>query len=186
MYPMPTPQIPPYAPATSLFSRGFSPGAAGQLSNIPIQQGVAQSGGFLSKLFSGAQAGGGGLSNIAGMLQNAQKAIGIFQQVSPLVQQYGPLVKQLPAIVSMMRNSGSSNEEENSAPEDVAVKDEIHKNIEKKTKKKTSTNKKEFTIKKKKVSKKKPSPNKNKLARSKKKKPKKEIINGIPAPKLYI
>ncbi|OIJ16712.1 hypothetical protein BKP37_05640 [Anaerobacillus alkalilacustris] len=184
MYPMPTPQIPPYAPATSLFSRGLSTGAVGQLSNIPIQQGVAQSGGFLSKLFSGAQAGGGGLSNIAGMLQNAQKAIGIFQQVSPLVQQYGPLVKQLPAIVSMMRNSGSSSEE-NKETEEVEINKEVNTITEKKAKKKAK--KKEFTIKKKsEKKKKKPISKKKKHPKVNKKKSSKRLANGMPAPKLYI
>ncbi|MCT8139701.1 hypothetical protein H1D32_19485 [Anaerobacillus sp. CMMVII] len=184
MYPMPTPQMPPYAPGPSMLARGFFQGGAHQLSHVPLQQGmVGQSGGLLSKLFGGAQAGGGGLNNILGMIQNAQKAIGVVQQVSPMVQQYAPFVKSLPALISMMRNSNS----EDSADESEAT--------EEKPVKLTGGKKKAIANEKKQQGK--PKTKKKHTNRNKKPKPlninktpvrkaPKEITKGVPAPKLYI
>nr|WP_194269172.1 VrrA/YqfQ family protein [Anaerobacillus isosaccharinicus]QOY36167.1 hypothetical protein AWH56_000255 [Anaerobacillus isosaccharinicus] len=180
MYPMPTPQMPPIAPGASMLGRGLlQGGAANQLASLPLQQGaMSQSGGILSKLLGGAQAGGGGLNNILGMLQNAQKAIGVYQQVSPMVKQYAPFVKSLPALISMMRGSNSEQEETN---ENVAVEDiEIEEDVKKKTKKKKSKKDNSKTSNIKKNATKKPTKDKQK------KKSQKEISKGLPAPKLYI
>lgn len=178
MYPMPTPQFPPVNPANSFLSRGFLPGAAGQFGNFPIQQGAAQSGGFLAKILGGAQAGGGGFSNIAGILQNAQKAIGIFQQVSPMVQQYGPLVKSLPSLINIMRANGSSAVETKEDTESIEsvkkTKGDLKENSQEKSSAKKGEKRKAGTSKKKKqLAQKKSSSNGN-------------STNGIPAPKLYI
>ncbi len=182
MYPMPTPQTPPYAPATSLLSRGMIHGGAQQFSSVPLQHGAGQSGGLLAKLFGGAQAGGGGITNIVGMLQNAQKAIGVFQQISPLVQQYGPLIKSLPALISIMRGSGNPDDEEstpNTSDENEKKQDNtgVRKNKEK-SKKNKSSQKTQTTSKQKK------SPNSKK--RNTQKTHPIETSNSIPAPKLYI
>lgn len=175
MYPMPTPQMPPFAPGASMLGRGmFQGGAANHLASLPLQQGaMSQSGGILSKLLGGAQAGGGGLNNILGMLQNAQKAIGVYQQVSPIVKQYAPFVKSLPALISMMRGSNSDSEQEEST-ENVANE---NKEVKKKAKKKKGNNKSSKNTKK--VTKKpaQDTPRKKSL---------KEISKGLPAPKLYI
>ncbi|MFN7251244.1 MAG: VrrA/YqfQ family protein [Anaerobacillus sp.] len=182
MYPMPTPQMPPIAPGTSMLTRGmFQGGAANQLSSLPLQQGVmGQSGGILSKLLGGAQAGGGGFTNILGMLQNAQKAIGVFQQVSPMVQQYAPFVKSLPALISMMRNSGSSEsgDDETASVEETSVKQQVKKSKSKKKSQKNPTTKTK--------DKKSPSTRKKITTLPSKKSSSMEIARGLPAPKLYI
>lgn len=176
MYPMPTPQMPPIAPGASMLGRGmFQGGAANQLASLPLQQGaMSQSGGILSKLLGGAQAGGGGLNNILGMLQNAQKAIGVYQQVSPMVKQYAPFVKSLPALISMMRGSNSDSEQEEEATENLAkeAKEVKKKPLKKKGNSKSSKNTKKLTKKPTQVTQRKKSP--------------KEISKGLPAPKLYI
>jgi hypothetical protein len=180
MYPMPTPQMPPIAPGASMLTRGmFQGGAVNQLSSLPLQQGVmGQSGGILSKLLGGAQAGGGGFTNILGMLQNAQKAIGVFQQVSPMVQQYAPFVKSLPALISMMRNSSSSEsgDDETASVEENSVKQQVKKS-KKKSQKKTITKTKD---------KKSPSTSKKLTTLPSEKSSSMEIARGLPAPKLYI
>lgn len=188
MYPMPpTPQIPPYAPTTSLLSRGMIQGGAQQLGQLPLQQGVmgqmGQSGGFLAKLLGGAKAGGGGLTNIMGMLQNAQKAVGVFQQFAPLVQQYGPLVKSLPALISIMRNSDDSSEPE----EQDANPTEVKNNDKKKSKKKTKSSKNgrknsSNSSNKKQINSKRKTTKKSKRVST----PPQKRTDGIPAPKLYI
>lgn len=176
MYPIPTPQMPPITPTTPFASQGMMQGAQ-HLSRMPLQQGAAiggQSGGLLGKLLGGAQAGGGGLTNIVGMLQNAQKAIGIFQQVSPLVQQYGPLVKSLPALINIMRSSGNEEDEQKIEPSTPNESNSEPKLKTEQVKKKKTTKKK----------------GKQKKAPAKKMSTKKtnstEIGNDIPAPKLYI
>lgn len=178
MYPMPTPPIPQFAPGASFLSQGMFPGGAGQLSQFPLQQGVlGQSGGFLSKLIGGAKAGGGGITSLMNMLQNAQKAIGVLQSVGPMVQQYGPLVKSLPALFSAMKGSGSSDEE--AVHEDdhkVVEKDSASKEIQQKSSTKTPS-KKKATRKK--------SRSKVQPKKIRKNSPK-VISKGIPAPKLYI
>lgn len=176
MYPMPTPQMPPIAPGASMLGRGMLQGGANHLASLPLQQGaMSQSGGILSKLLGGAQAGGGGLNNILGMLQNAQKAIGVYQQVSPMVKQYAPFVKSLPALISMMRGSSSDQEETTENEEDIEPKEEVKKKPNKKNKK---TNRKISNSTKKAT---------KKTAQTKlKKKLQKEISKGLPAPKLYI
>jgi hypothetical protein len=190
MYPMPTPQMPPFAPGASMLSRGLLQGGRGvanQLSSLPLQQGVmGQSGGLLSKLFGGAQGGGGGLTNILGMLQNAQKAIGVFQQVSPMVQQYAPFVKSLPALISMMRNSGSSEESEETeaveSSEGASKSTSKSKSSGKQGKKRKKTPKKIGVTNTKKTA----TTRSKKLKTQRKTKQAKEIVNGLPAPKLYI
>ncbi|WP_161568272.1 VrrA/YqfQ family protein [Anaerobacillus alkaliphilus] len=192
MFPMPTPQMPPVSPGASMLTRGMLQGGASQLSNLPLQQGVmGQSGGLLSKLFGGAQAGGGGFTNILGMLQNAQKAIGVFQQVSPMVQQYAPFVKSLPSLISMMRNTGGSEDNELEPTESIAIEDDDNEKesynevkVRKKKKKKSSNN---IKIKEKPVQK---STKKNTRTQSKQRdknsnQPTKST-GSIPAPKLYI
>lgn len=103
-------------------------------------------GGFLSRLFSrgqplppaspwmgpaiqhaastsaGANAGGGFL----GILTNAQKMLGIAQNVMPMVQQYGPLIKNLPAMVRIWKELKTTDQEENGAEKTFR---EIRKNI---------------------------------------------------------
>jgi hypothetical protein len=91
-------------------------------------------GGFLSRLFSrgqpiaspspwitpairhaaastgaGANTGGG----FIGMLTNIQKMLGIAQNVMPMVQQYGPFIKNLPAMVKILRELKTTDQEEN-------------------------------------------------------------------------
>lgn len=184
MYPMPTPIPPmgPYAPGASMFSTGmFSPamfsGGAQHLAGLPLQQGaMGQSGGLLSKLLGGAKAGGGGITNIVSMLQNAHKAIGVVQSVGPMVQQYAPLVKSLPALVSFMRNSSSDNSSEDSS--EISSNDNSSEKIQvskgKKSKQsKLPTNKTRRSSKLRQPSQSKPNKQKQEM-------------NGIPAPKLYI
>ncbi|AEH47196.1 VrrA/YqfQ family protein [Parageobacillus thermoglucosidasius] len=96
-------------------------------------------GGFLSRLFSrgqplppaspwmgpaiqhaastsaGANAGGGFL----GILTNAQKMLGIAQNVMPMVQQYGPLIKNLPAMVRIWKELKTTDQEENGAEKNI-------------------------------------------------------------------
>lgn len=175
MYPMPTPQIPAYAPGASLLSRGMLQGGTGHLSQLPIQQGVmGQSGGFLSKLIGGAKAGGGGITNIMNMLQNAQKTIGTIQSFGPMVQQYTPLVKSLPSLIGAMKGSGNTDDKET---DKKAVKKMSPSNeVSQKSATKTQP-KKEVSTKKKQSKKKSKKTKKNSTA---------EISKGIPAPKLYI
>ncbi|SFA38185.1 YqfQ-like protein [Parageobacillus thermantarcticus] len=109
-------------------------------------------GGFLSRLFSRGQplppsspwlgpalqraastsastnAGGGFL----GMLTNAQKMLGIAQNVMPMVQQYGPLIKNLPAMIRIWKELKTTDQEENGA----------EKNIQENKKKTSSSSKK--------------------------------------------
>ncbi|WNF37736.1 VrrA/YqfQ family protein [Bacillaceae bacterium IKA-2] len=173
MYPMPTTPIQPFAPGASFLSPGMLQGA-GQLSQLPLQQGMlGQSGGLLSKLIGGVKAGGGGITSIINMLQNAQKAIGTLQSVAPFVQQYGPLVKSLPALISAMTSSGSSAEEASDDHNEI-VKDSHSNNTKKKSTTMTPT-KKKANIKK----------SRKQQKKSKKSAPK-SISKGIPAPKLYI
>lgn len=191
MFPRPpTPHVPPYAPASSLFSRGGFLGGAQPFSQHPMPQGLmgqlsqmnqmgqmgqmgqlgqSGGGGLIAKLFGGAKAGGGGI-NILGMLQNAQKAVGVFQQISPLVQQYGPLVRSLPALISIMRDNDSSDSTES---KEEAIDDKIKKP---KQKKKNKSHK----------AKKKVSKNSDVIGQRPLKHTIKSTTNGIPAPKLYI
>lgn len=114
-------------------------------------------GGFLSRLFSrgqplppsspwlgpalqraasagaGTNAGGGFL----GMLTNAQKMLGIAQNVMPMVQQYGPLIKNLPAMIRIWKELKTTNPEENGAEENGE-----EKNIQENKKKAPSSAKK--------------------------------------------
>lgn len=175
MYPMRTPPIPSFAPGASLLPQGMLQGGAGQFSQLPFQQGaLGQSGGLLSKLLGGVKAGGGGITSIMNMLQNTQKAIGVIQSVGPMVQQYGPLVKSLPALISVMKGSGSGSGSGSVADEeDNKV---VEKDIQQKESAKT-TSKKKATAKK----------SRSKTQQKKIiKKTTKEIAKGIPAPKLYI
>lgn len=179
MYPMSTPQMPSYAPGASFLPQGLP----------QSQLGVGQSGGLLSKLLGGAQTGGGGITNILNMLQNTQKAIGIAQSVGPMVLQYAPIVKSLPALIGIMKGSGSSNSEnaEQDKNKKIVKKKEIDnkekkkqpkkkRNLQQKSSTKIPTEKKFSTKKIQSITMKKKS----------KKKPSKNISSGIPAPKLYI
>lgn len=86
-------------------------------------------GGFLSRLLGGLGGGlggaptaasgpmMGGLSsaasggvNLANMLTNAQKVLGLTQQVLPMIHQYGPLIRNAPAILKIMRSNNSTDE----------------------------------------------------------------------------
>lgn len=177
MYPMRTPPIPSFTPGASLLPQGILQGGAGQLSQLPLQQGVlGQSGGLLSKLLGGAKAGGGGLTSILNMLQNTQKTIGALQSFGPMIQQYGPLVKSLPTFISAMKASGSSDDVANETENKVVKIDSASKGIQQKPSTKTRSNKKATTKK---------SHNKTQQKKLSKKNTK-EISKGIPAPKLYI
>ncbi len=185
MFPMPTPQMPPVGPGASMLTRGMLQRGAGQLGQIPLQQGViGQSGGLLSKLFGGAQAGGGGFTNILNMLQNAQKAIGVFQQVSPMVQQYAPFVKSLPSLISMMRNSGNSEDANQEVAETIPIQEEEESNEIKATKKKKSSPKSTASSKVRKGTKNRKSVQPKQ--RKRKSNYKNNISKELPAPKLYI
>jgi len=179
MYPMSTPQMLSYTPGASFLPQGLP----------QSQLGVGQSGGLLSKLLGGAQTGGGGITNILNMLQNAQKAIGIAQSVSPMVQQYAPLVKSLPALIGIMKGSGSSNSEnaEQDKNQNIIKKKETNsKEKKKQPKKKQNLQQKSST---KTPTEKKFSTKKSQILMNQKKTKKnlaKNISSGIPAPKLYI
>lgn len=177
MYPMRTPPIPSFTPGASLLPQRMLQGGMGQLSQFPLQQGaMGQSGGLLSKLLGGAKAGGSGITNIMNMLQGAQKAIGVFQNVGPMVQQYGPLVKSLPALINAMKSSSPNDQADDEEHKKVDEKESTSKKIQKKTSIKTASKKKAPT-------KKNRSKTQQKIRR---KKITKEISKEIPAPKLYI
>lgn len=150
--------------ASSMMPNMFS-GANQASGMIPNMLGGANAVNSLSNVAGGAKAAGG-LSNILSMLQNAQKAIGVVQTVGPMVQQYAPIVKSLPALISIMRGSDTSENIEEESSEIVSKEQQS-----------TTTNK----------------TNKNKItnekalkATEKQKEAKKEFPNGLPAPKLYI
>ncbi|TSB46740.1 VrrA/YqfQ family protein [Alkalicoccobacillus porphyridii] len=99
-----------------------------------FMQGTGGRVGLLSRLFGGgagagtafsgagvanATAGGGFLSgiNFSSLLQNAQRIMGITQQVVPMVQQYGPIIRNAPAIWRIMR----SQPEPDTTPDNVEV-----------------------------------------------------------------
>lgn len=179
MYPMSTPQMPSYTPGASFLPQGLP----------QSQLGVGQSGGLLSKLLGGASTGGGGITNILNMLQNAQKAIGIAQSVGPMVQQYAPLVKSLPALIGIMKGSGitnSENAEQDKNKKIVKKKETDSKQKKKQPKKKRNLQQKSSTK----------SPTEKKFStktsqsitkqKKTKKNPANKFSSGIPAPKLYI
>ncbi|MCK0471546.1 YqfQ family protein [Halalkalibacter sp. APA_J-10(15)] len=161
--PTPPPSFPGSA-AGSLLSGG---GGGGLLSRLfGLGGGASQTMGGL--MGSGLSSATGSGMNLTTMLTNAQRIVGLTQQVMPMVQQYGPLIRNMPMIWKIMRSSDSSDDGEtvsgNEGVEDhntstadsegttpVTVKEEV-----------------EVTSK--------PSKQSNK----------KTTINGIPAPKLYI
>lgn len=57
-----------------------------------------------------SQAAGAGGMNFTTMLTNAQKVLGLGQQVLPMVQQYGPLIRNAPALLKLMRSSDSNSD----------------------------------------------------------------------------
>ncbi|MBP3951276.1 VrrA/YqfQ family protein [Bacillus suaedae] len=110
----------PFTSATGPLSTGLSnmPGGVG---------GAARGGGLLARLFgrgaaqsAGSSLLGGGLQsaaasggmNFSSMLTNAQKVVGLTQQVMPMVHQYGPLIRNMPMIWKIMRSNNSSDVEE--------------------------------------------------------------------------
>ncbi|WP_062046334.1 VrrA/YqfQ family protein [Bacillus sp. JCM 19034] len=185
MFPPPSPTALPGGAPGSLF-QGGSGGFGGLLSRLfGIGGGATQSMGGAAQSMGGAI--GSGLASSAGsgmnlttMLTNAQRIVGLTQQVVPMVQQYGPLIRNMPMIWKIMRSSDNSDEvttEEGTTPttEDV----EIDKKETKTESADSITNKNEkeertevsVTVEEEQSS-----------QRSKKR----ETINGIPAPKLYI
>ncbi|MFC0473493.1 VrrA/YqfQ family protein [Halalkalibacter kiskunsagensis] len=169
--------------ATSMMTQAGSP-AFHPMAGAGTQ--ALRGGGLLSRLFGlgggSAQATGssfmggvptaatsGGL-NFTTILTNAQRVLGLTQQVVPMIQQYGPLIRNAPTIWRIMR-SNDSTEGANLEPTDsiepssMAIQDE-NENIN------MSSN----------VSEKSPS-SKSKIEATFLK-PK--TIQGIPAPKLYI
>lgn len=153
---------------------------------------AAQGGGLLSRLLGGlgglggasntaagpamgglSSAGAAGGLNFTSMLTNAQKVLGLTQQVMPMVQQYGPLIRNAPALLKIMRNNNSS-EEPSPAPEQTTTIEPTSE-IPIEEENKFTLSKEEPVIEKTTVSKKAtPTPFKPKT------------IDGIPAPKLYV
>ncbi|MCM3712855.1 YqfQ family protein [Halalkalibacter oceani] len=168
----PIPMQPPPAMGGMMSQAGsFAPGA-GQFGQFPaaglMGGGQAVRGGLLARLFGGGAGGIGGAvglgpgSAAAGginwttMLTNAQRVLGLTQQVVPMVQQYGPLVRNLPTIWRIMRSS--SDEQETAAEETtlpLAVEEEKEETVPVTPE---------------------PAP----------KQPEKKTIEGMPLPKLYI
>lgn len=108
----------PITSATGPLSTGLSNMTGG------IGGGAARGGGLLARLFgrgaaqsAGSSLLGGGLPsaaaasggmNFSSMLTNAQKVLGLTQQVMPMVHQYGPLIRNMPMIWKIMRSNNSS------------------------------------------------------------------------------
>ena len=142
---------------------------------FPSQQPVQQPSGapgFLSKLLGQAGSGyigqtGGGSVNIESLLNNIQKTLKMAEQITPMIQQYGPLIKNAPAMLKLLREFNSNDDD--SEHDDKGESSETSK---KKAKRKTA--KKEET-------KNKDSENKN----DRPKKKKKEVVKES-KPKLYI
>lgn len=126
--------------------------------NMPMPQVGGQGGGILSRILGGAGAPGGvpgiggagaggipgaaaGGMDIAGMLNNVQRVLGVTQQAMPLVQQYGPMVKNIPGLFKMMKalNSGdddASDESLDETTDEEQEKEEIEVEVKKKSNKK--------------------------------------------------
>ncbi|WP_185819796.1 VrrA/YqfQ family protein [Salibacterium salarium] len=64
-------------------------------------------------------------SNLAAILPQIQRMIGIAQTVAPYVRQYYPIVKQLPALWSLLSTSSSSGE---TSTKDIVADDQFYKN----------------------------------------------------------
>ncbi|MFC0558065.1 VrrA/YqfQ family protein [Halalkalibacter alkalisediminis] len=64
--------------------------------------------------FSSAGAAGG--MNFTTILTNAQKVLGLTQQVMPMIHQYGPLIRNAPALWKIMRSTNSTDDS-NPSPE---------------------------------------------------------------------
>ncbi|MCM2677830.1 YqfQ family protein [Alkalicoccobacillus plakortidis] len=134
----PTP-IQPLARSPFMFGPGPGPGMApqaaffGQGSQMApgLMQGAGAGSrvGLLARLFGGGGAssalqasafptatasGGSFLSgiNFTSLLQNAQRIMGITQQVMPMVQQYGPIIRNAPTLWKIMRSQPSADPEE--------------------------------------------------------------------------
>ncbi|OAT74491.1 hypothetical protein A7K69_01910 [Parageobacillus thermoglucosidasius] len=103
-----------------LFSRGQPLSPASPWMGPAIQSAASAS--------AGANTGGGFLS----MLTNAQKMLGIAQNVMPMVQQYGPLIKNLPGMIRIWKELKTTDPEEN----------DTEKNIQENKKKTSSSSKK--------------------------------------------
>ncbi|MGO4887205.1 VrrA/YqfQ family protein [Anaerobacillus sp. MEB173] len=111
-YPFPSAGFPPMMPSAGHF---------------PPQSGVPmQSGGLLSRLFGGAARTGvpagftgsaapaGGMSNLLGMLQHAQRAFGVYQQVKPMIDQYGPIIRNVPTMYRALKAVNANTENNDS------------------------------------------------------------------------
>jgi hypothetical protein len=105
----------------NMFSSGVPMSSAHSMGGIGSQ--AMRGGGILSKLLGGlggAHGAGptmGGFSsaapngmNLSAMLANAQKIVGLGQQVLPMIHQYGPLIRNAPALWKIMRSSNSTDE----------------------------------------------------------------------------
>lgn len=158
----PIPMQPPPTMGGMMFQAGSFAPVAGQIPAAGLMGGgQAVRGGLLARLFGGGAGLGPGSSAAGGinwttMLTNAQRILGLTQQVVPMVQQYGPLVRNLPTIWRIMRSSSDGQEtpaEETALP--LAIAEE-----------------KEETV-----------PVMPKPAPAK---PEKKTIEGMPLPKLYI
>lgn len=107
---------------------GFPPTPNMPTGPMPYPQGMPmRSGGFLSRLLGGggnpgAGVAGGGfnMNNLFGMLQHAQKAMGVYQQVRPMVQQYGPLIRNIPAMYRMLKESPAAQDDSSSTTKQKA------------------------------------------------------------------
>ncbi|GAE30696.1 VrrA/YqfQ family protein [Halalkalibacter hemicellulosilyticus] len=103
--------IPPTPPSTfpgsaagSLFSGGGGGGFGGGLLSrlFGLGGGASQTMGGL--MGSGLSSATGSGMNLTTMLTNAQRIVGLTQQVMPMVQQYGPLIRNMPMIWKIMRS----------------------------------------------------------------------------------
>jgi hypothetical protein len=147
---------------------------------------ASRGGGLLSRLFGGGAAKAtsasmmgsfpttaaqGGL-NFTTILTNAQRVLGLTQQVVPMIQQYGPLIRNAPAIWRIMRSTDSSGDENlepanNNEPSSISIED-VSESLNR------STDSSQEDVHLLKASKIEPTLLKPKT------------ISGIPAPKLYI
>ncbi|MDQ0205561.1 VrrA/YqfQ family protein [Alkalicoccobacillus murimartini] len=99
-------------------AQGFIQGAGGRVGLLARLFGGGGGAGsaLASSAFPSTAAAGGGsfLSgiNFSSILQNAQRIMGITQQVMPMVQQYGPIIRNAPTLWRIMRSQSSEQETE--------------------------------------------------------------------------
>jgi hypothetical protein len=111
-----------------LFSRGQPLSPASPWMGPAIQSAASAS--------AGANTGGGFLS----MLTNAQKMLGIAQNVMPMVQQYGPLIKNLPGMIRIWKELKTTDPEENDTENKKKTSSSSKKRSKKRTVPKSKTN----------------------------------------------